>query len=176
MSYSSDSSPFSSDDKSDADDVDEAVKGQHLLVLPITLLRFLCEVSIRNFRRYQGRPIWALRVGALAEKLKDRDVTEVSVYGNKLSDDSRAAVQEMWDTKSTSLQVYESDVCLKFEGCQALARAITINETLKRICLEGHSFGDEGCVAIAEALKVNKTLLNIDLSRKDGSLHTHHKH
>eukprot|EP00965_Chrysotila_dentata_P084605 2792334-Pleurochrysis_carterae.AAC.2 len=29
-------------------------QGQHLLVLPITLLRFLCEVSIRNFRRYQG--------------------------------------------------------------------------------------------------------------------------
>eukprot|EP00965_Chrysotila_dentata_P084606 2792334-Pleurochrysis_carterae.AAC.3 len=112
-----------------------------------------------------GRPIWALRVGALAEKLKDRDVTEATSYPMiaaqrcrkcgtrraphcKYMNLVRAHAEQQVMTEvlpncvapcacDMHASSVSADVCLKFEGCQALARAITINETLKRICLEG---------------------------------------
>ena len=49
------------------------------------------------------------------------------------------------------------------EGAKALAEALKVNATVKKLCLGGCGIGDDGAAALAEALRSNTSLTRLDL-------------
>ena len=81
-----------------------------------------------------------------------------------LTDLDAAAVAEILTSNTSVTEVYLNfNEEIGDEGAKALAEALKVNATVKKLDLDGCGIGDDGAAALAEALRSNTSLTKLAL-------------
>ena len=99
------------------------------------------------------------------EGVKNKQCTELSVWGNDLTSQGAAILAKGLENNTTLAHLYLSNNCISDVGVRSLTQALAkCNATLKMLDLGNNGITDLGAQYLAEMLRTNTTLLQLVLS------------